>query len=370
MEIAIIVGHELPFPPTRGGGAHSLLDSISKEMVKRGHSVTVFSPLMENEIRNELLFGVKHVRVKGFPRNQNHLFNFFLGLIYFFRVVRKLEKYDVINSHLLQGFLLPFFTKKTFITHTIHRDPKSFIKLFKSVDRIYAGTDSIVDEAKLKFPSLKEKFKTIYNGISFEGFGNPITRKRDGKIKYLFIGRFSEDKGLDSFIHGFVLAAKENPDIYFNSVGPMTDNESGEEKLVKKLEKIVIENELQDRITFNPPIYDKDLLMHYVKTQDVVVLPSIFGETLNMSIIECTRVGKAFLITDLAANTPLIEDGHNGFFVKVGDSEDWKNKILELSDDISLIEKFGRNSYLFGLSKFSIRKIVDEYIKDYERNIS
>lgn len=370
MEIAFIVGHELPFPPTKGGGAHSLLDSISKEMVKRGHSVTVFSPLSDNDISDELLFGVKHVRVKGFQRNKNHLFNFFLGLIYFFRVVRKLKKYDVINSHLLQGFLLPFFTKKAFLTHTIHRDPKSFIKLFKSVDRIYAGTDSIVDEAKLKFPSLKEKFKTIYNGISFDGFSTPEARKRDGMIKYLFIGRFSEDKGLESFVNGFILAAKENPNIYFSSVGPLTDNESGDEKLVKKLVKVVSENKLNAKITFNPPIYDKDLLMHYVKNQDVVVLPSVFGETLNMSIIECTRVGKAFLITDLAANRPLIDDGYNGFFVKVGDSEDWKNKILKISENISLIEKFGRNSYMLGLSKFSIEKIVEEYIEDYARNIT
>jgi glycosyltransferase involved in cell wall biosynthesis len=266
---------------------------------------------------------------------------------------------------MLHSFLFSNISKAKIITHTIHRDPKKYLLLFRNIDRIYSGTDSIIEDAKILFPKLSDLFKSIYNCIDFKEYKKPSIRQRDGKIKFLFIGRFSKDKGLESFITAFCEAAKENVNIYFETIGPMKDGEGGDSHLLRDMENLVHQMNLSDRFQFHQPVFERKALDDEIKKADVVVLPSINGETLNMSILECMRLGKPFLISDLPANMPLIIEGDTGFFVNRGNIVAWKAKILEIASDIDRIEQWGKNSFDYGKSTFSCEIIAQLYINDF-----
>ncbi|MDF7820407.1 glycosyltransferase family 4 protein [Runella sp. MFBS21] len=370
MKISFVLGHELPFPPKKGGGVNSLLLGLCRGLVSIGHEVSVYSPLAEGLSEEEIDNGITHIRVKGMPRKKNHVINFIMGIPYVLRVMSRLKKSDVLSCHLLQGFLFTKNNKATIVTHTIHRDPKKFIYFFLKLDRIYVGSDNVAQDAKLIVPKIDNIIKTVYNCVDFLNYSQPTLKKRNGFIEFVYIGRFSRDKGVVSLIKGFCLAIKENPFIKLKCIGPITSSEGGDEELFLEMKELISVNGVSNYITICPPIFDREKLDVEIKNSDVVVLPSIGGETLNMSILECMRIGKALLISDLPANQPLVIENVTGEFVKAGDVESWKEKIITMSADIDRIEKFGENAYLYGREKFSCEKIADTYVKDFKKLIA
>lgn len=369
MKISFVLGHELPFPPENGGGVNSLLFGLCKGLVKLGHEVTVYSPAAAEKPNLEYKDGIKHIRLKGTHKRQNNLKNVAFGMPYAFRVLRALEDCDILSCHLWHGFLFSYSSKKKVISHTIHRDPKKFLLLFSKMDRIYAGSEAVTIDAKKVVPTLSSKFKTVFNCVEFENYPLPDYRKRDGLIKFLFVGRFSEDKGLESFIRAFISVAAIKSNITFTTIGPMTPQGGGNPDFVAKMQKEVQMNSLTERIIFKEPIFDRVQLDNVIKDHDVIVLPSIGGETLNMSILECMRLGRALLISDLPANAPLNIEGKTGLFAKRNDVSSWSSSINDIASDVERIEEFGRNAYLYGKNTFSTEKIASEYVRDFELQI-
>ena len=366
MKISFVLGHELPFPPAKGGGVNSLLAGLCKAFASLGHDVTAYSPMVPGRPNFEVLDGVRHVRVKGAERRTHNLVNVAAGIPYALRVSRIIEPCDVLSCHLWHGFLFTRFSRARVVTHTIHRDPKKFLLLFAMFDRIYSGSEAVTADATRVVPLLASKCRTVYNAVDFAGYINPLPRLPDGQVRFLYVGRFSVDKGLESFITGFSEAAARHTGIRFKSVGPMTAQEGGDEALVHRMRALVEARGLTDRVEFAEPIYDRHVLDKAISAADVVVLPSIGGETLNMSILECMRLGRAFLISDLPANAPLIIEGETGFWARAGDSADWAARILELASDPARLQRFGEAAYRYGQKKFSCENIAKEYLNDFD----
>ena len=71
---------------------------------------------------------------------------------------------------------------------------------------------------------------------------------------------------------------------------------------------------------------------------------SSFQEGLPINLIEAMAIGNAIVATDVRGNNDLVEDGVNGYLVKVGDSETMAQRILELIGDRDKLSAFGRAS--------------------------
>ncbi|MCW2118502.1 glycosyltransferase [Flavobacterium sp. 7A] len=365
MKINIVLGHELPFPSKKGGGVNSLLGQLVNEFNDLGNEVTVYSPTFEGYNDIEVSNGVKYIRVKGATRKANLILNFFAGLPYFFRVLKKMEYADVLSTHLWHGFLFSFFKVAKVKTHTVHRDPKKYLNLFKNFNRIYFGSDSVCNEAIQMMPSLSDKFKTVYNCVDFKNYVSAVERKQEKKIRFLYVGRFSADKGLESLFFGFKKALDTFPDICLKTVGPLTEEGGSNMNYIRKLSDFVVENDLNNSIQISGPIYERDILDKEIGEHDVIVLPSIYGETLNMVVLECMRIGRAQLISDLPANIPLNEEGSTGFFCKAGDAESWAANIVKIARDIQMGVDYGSNTFEYGKNKFSSKIVSKEYISDF-----
>lgn len=80
-----------------------------------------------------------------------------------------------------------------------------------------------------------------------------------------------------------------------------------------------------------------------VGLSDISVSPSK-REGLPVNLIEAMAIGNAIVATDVRGNNDLVEDGVNGYLVKVGDSETMAQRILELIGDREKLAAFGRAS--------------------------
>lgn len=370
MKISFVLGHELSFPPQGGGGVNSLLHALTKALARAGHDVVAYSPTFDGAASDEVVEGVRHIRVKGAARHPNNLRNQVNGLPYAIRVRAALLKCDVLSCHLLSSFLFKPNTKAKVITHTIHRDPKNFLALSSFLDRIYAGSEAVSDEAVNKLPWLRSKVKTVHNCVDFEGYSPSLSNKNDD-FTFIYVGRFSRDKGLETLIKAFVNAASNYPNIRLKTIGPLEADKGAEPDFVEEMKKLVIQSGLSDRVTISPAIYDRKLLDKIILQANVVCLPSLGGETLNMSILECLRLSRPVLISDLPANLPLLNNNVSGFLAKVGDAEDWSKSIIKFSEMSNTdYQSMSKNAFEYGLANFASDAIAARYVNDFETLLS
>jgi glycosyltransferase involved in cell wall biosynthesis len=364
MNIAFALGHELAFPPSRGGGVNSLLESLCGALAAEGHSITAYSPLFASKAASETIDGVRHIRLKGSQRRPNNLINALCGLPYALAIHSKLERCDVLSCHMLHSFLFSSAQNARVVTHTVHRDPKPFLTLFRWLDRIYTGSDAVSEQARIVAPVLAHKVRTVHNCVDFRGYELPVPSAAP-TLRFIFVGRFSQDKGVDILIRAFVAAAKLEPKIQLALVGPNEAKDGGDEGLVETCRAYIEAERMGDRVAIEPPIFDRARLDERIRDSDVVCLPSVRGETLNMSIIESMRLAKCLLISDLPANTPLVRTGYNGFFAHTGDESDWTRMILHLAANRDQMAILGANAFRYGSETFSAKRIARDYLADF-----
>src|SRR4030095_8036150 len=150
LRINLVLGHQLPFPPIQGGGVNNLLWLLARKFTEMGHSITAYSPTATGLLSHECdEFNIRHVRVTGAPMRRGMWRNNVSGFPYAMRVWRKLKPADVTSFHAPFSFVLQYKNGIGVCTHTIHRSPKWIIRLYRKMDRIYAGSHATVAEASV-----------------------------------------------------------------------------------------------------------------------------------------------------------------------------------------------------------------------------
>lgn len=107
-----------------------------------------------------------------------------------------------------------------------------------------------------------------------------------------------------------------------------------------------------------------DVMQYLGRSGVVVVLPSYF-EGLSRSLMEACAVGRPIIATDIPGCRETVDEGKNGFLVKVKDSSSLAEgmlRYLSLSD----VEKqaFSRHSRKKAEETFDVRQVIKEYEKD------
>jgi glycosyltransferase involved in cell wall biosynthesis len=81
-----------------------------------------------------------------------------------------------------------------------------------------------------------------------------------------------------------------------------------------------------------------------VAASDVFVLPSIMGESITKSVIEAMSLEKTPIITDIAGNVELVEDGVSGIVVPKKDPKSLAEAILKLYKDRPLCDSMAKKA--------------------------
>ncbi|MGC8890671.1 MAG: glycosyltransferase family 4 protein [bacterium] len=179
--------------------------------------------------------------------------------------------------------------------------------------------------------------------------------KEEKNPVFLLTARLLWDKGIKEFVESARKVKEIYPKAEFWLLGPIDEANPTAipSKTVKDWEEKGIIKYLGIVDDVRPLICQSD----------VVVLPS-YREGVPRSLLEAISMGKPIITTDTAGCREVIEDGRNGFLVKVKDVESLTNamiRFIELSKEKK--REMGMYSREKAIREFDERIIIDKYLE-------
>lgn len=155
----------------------------------------------------------------------------------------------------------------------------------------------------------------------------------DGKIKFYYMGRIGNGKGLLLLIDAFKNIDPDTYEMHFMGY-PIVDsrlNRRHFEKFQEELKKI--------NGFYHEPM-PNDELEKRVKDWHVMIHPAVYHEVYGIAIAEALSMGRPVLATKCKGSEMQIEDGKNGWLVECNDKDAMTTAIKAIIDNkADIIEK-------------------------------
>lgn len=350
-----------------GCGVFARVKQEAQLLAERGHEVMIFSSNIEKGSGNIIKENDKigKVKIKRFPAKKLGGESF---MVWYFEKEAEKFKPDIIMAH---GYRHPHTTRalclakkikcKVFlVTHApFGRDKRGVLgKIAVNFYDYFIGRKTINKFDKIfaityweylyldKLGATKDKIEYVPNGISEEYFKSS-KGKRENKI--IYSGRIAPIKNLEVVLRAFSII--EDKDIKFEIFGP------AEKEYLEKVNKIVKDNNLIDRVEIIVKTYDRKKHIEELDKSSIFILPS-FSEGMPQSLIEAMARKCIVIGSDNLGNADLIKDEENGFLFKNDDEKDLAeviNKVQKLNfEDVEKIRKNARES----VEKFKWNNII------------
>ena len=207
------------------------------------------------------------------------------------------------------------------------------IGLYNKVDRFIAPSGKLYhhfiqqgfnEDAMEYIPHFMPDFSDMSADSGTEQHEN---EEKDSKIKFLYLGRLSPEKGVHELVYQWI--TQEIP-YQLDIVG------SG---VLKSPIARSIRNNSLVRLLGDMPWEDG---VGYLSSSTALVVPSICYESFGLNILEAFVLGKPVICTEKAGRRELVQSGETALTYKAGDAEDLKEQVLRLAGDVDLRNKLGR----------------------------
>jgi len=202
------------------------------------------------------------------------------------------------------------------------------------------------------------------SGVDLKHFDPELCKEaKKDEFTFLFVGRLLTDKGIYELMKAFERMKKENPKLKLIIVGSPDEgnpNSVSEGELEKWVKEGLIEWHG----------FQEDVRPFYCMV-DCVVLPSYYREGVPRVLLEAMAMEKPIITTDAPGCRNVCIDGVNGFLVKPKDVESLylaMKRMVELGDE--KLREFGKAGRRLAEEKYSVEKIVGEYINLIEAVLS
>lgn len=226
------------------------------------------------------------------------------------------------------------------------------VNALKSVDKIIAVSNSIKENLLEK--GIKEnKIEVIYHGLKkIPHFDDCYSENTP--IKICYIGRMEKVKNVD-FLINKLISLKDSFDFVCELYG------DGKER--ERLENIVKNAELQDRIKFMGYKNNiSDILVNY----DLLVQPS-FYESFGLSVLEAMSQGVPVLCSRVGGMKEIIVDGETGFLFDIESSSEFDEKIKNIATGKINLNQIRKNAYISVKQRFLFDTMVEKTLNVYEK---
>ncbi|WP_413728004.1 glycosyltransferase family 4 protein [Sodalis sp. RH19] len=309
-----------------GGGAESVFRDTISTCEKLGFENEVY--YSDSKISAfAYVFSLKNYKalkkiVKKFQPNIIHIHNYYHyltpSILYALRKVKREQKFKVIftahDYHLIcpnsglqyfdGGIRRNFDEKKNNISYRNKFDDRSIIhstlKLFQhKFNYGLLKTASVIDTIISPSYFLRDVFHNYGISIPIKVIRNPISltpsdlipkvdgepKKEENKIKLVFFGRLSKEKGVESFLLKLHKEFNDPIELHIFGNGPELENLTNL-KLNKNIN--IIFHGYIERVELNK----------LIRNFDIFILPSIWYENAPISIIEAAFAGLPCLVTN------------------------------------------------------------------------
>lgn len=334
-------------PPKKYGGIEIMVDVITKELMRRGHDVTLFaSGNSKTNAKLESVFAKSlfEENVDWFHRSQN--------LIHAANAFRLADKFDIIHNHMGDNALFFSQITKTPMLTTLHNvlpNPEnSKSDEYITYDYYSKKTNfaSISFNQRIHTDINLNYIDTVYNGINI----NDFTFNLKPKNYFVWLGRIHYGKGMWEAVHAAketksnLIAAGnmtcESDEKYFKTVEPMIDG-----KKIKYIGEV-------------GPKKKNSLLGSAI----ALLFPIRWEEPFGLVMAEAMACGTPVIAFKRGSVPEIVKHGKTGFVV-----EDEKGMI----DAMKNIGKIDRLECRKHVEKhFTIEKMVVAYEAVYEKIIN
>lgn len=353
--------------------------------------IMILSPDLDETVRIggiisvvKTILSVLDVEYKVFvrsPRKTSGVLKRFIGLLklYFdFLKIVLSQRYRIFHIHTVMNFrgllrdfiwikIIGSFSNSKIVTHLhggeyLFKIPSSWISRFL-VGSVLSNSDRIIVLSNLEKASLSEKYKfeqkifVLENCINLDQIPNEYRKLNEidkSEVKIVFLGRISENKGINEIIRAIQLLDKKTTNFQFHLYG---DGELKDEIILK------LKHLLKHRFIYHGIVSGKRKWEALYKS-DIFLLPSRYGEGLPMAILEAMALGKIVIVTDDASIGLVVKDNINGFMTEKYNSEVLFERIYRVfqmeTEDLksissnaqqTIINKFSQSVYKENLNK-------------------
>jgi glycosyltransferase involved in cell wall biosynthesis len=316
VRITIVIGPFYPIPPVLGGAVEKVHLLLAGAYRAAGHDVTIVSRRYKDFAADEVVDGIRHIRVRSTDRSSSLIVNLLLDFIYAVRVACTLPAADVTitNAFFLPPVLPHRRAGKIYVQ--VGRYPKGQMLLYFRADRLQAVSRAVGQAIARQVPWLTRKIAVIPYAISDRYFAKPAESAREPVV--LYVGRIAREKGIELLIQGFA-SLQQRGDAAVSKgwrlriVGPHAVSQGGDGiEYLGQLQALA--QRLGVGCEFLGPIFDQDALIAEYQRGGVFVYPSLAeaGESLGLAPLEAMATGCATIVSDLRCFDDYIEDGVTG----------------------------------------------------------
>ncbi|MBZ5538260.1 MAG: glycosyltransferase [Acidobacteriia bacterium] len=229
------------------------------------------------------------------------------------------------------------------------------------IDRLVANSEAVRKNAIRKEGISSKKSLVIFNGHDRERFEAPpssdfrgaIGIGRDDPIVGM-VGRLTTIKRQSDLIRAYKIVQESHPHLHLVFIGDDREKSSLMElaRTLGLLERVHFLGSVQETIP---------IIKHFT-----VGVHCSESEGLSNAVIEYMGCGKPVVCTRAGGNPELVEDGHNGYLVEVGDVEGLADRIIRVLSDPSLAREIGLRAQKRIFEEFSVDRMANAYMKLYE----
>ncbi|MFC2017363.1 glycosyltransferase [Chloroflexota bacterium] len=375
------------FVPAWGyGGPLPVCYGLSKELVQRGHEVTVYTTDALNaknriEMSEEIIDKIKVKRFKTLSNTlaYNHNIFFSPGMISMIR--NNLKYFDIVHVHeyrTLQNTLIHRYAKKYNIPYLLQAHgslPRIAVKqklkklfdmlwgykLLRDASKVIALTEIEAEQYKSMGVS-EDKIEIVPNGVDLSEFES-LPERGEFRRKYgldnnqklvLYLGRIHETKGLDLLVKAFANLPKDFNDVKLVIAGPDDGYRLTLKKLIKELG-------IEGRVLSTGPLYEEEKIKAYVDA-DVFVTPSFYG--FPVTFLEACACGLPIITTTQAQGRLDWLDSQAGLTVSY-DKDQLGEAISRILNNDKMRREFGEKGKLLVREQFNWCKIAQKMEQVY-----
>lgn len=370
MKIAMI-GHKRI--PSREGGIEIVVDKISTELVKRGHTVVAYNRkghhVSGKEFENEKAFkeynGIKLKTVFTF---KNSALN---AIVYSALATLRasLSKFDVVHIH-AEGpaamcFLPKLLGKRTIVTiHGLDWQRSKwggfatkFLKLGEKTAAKYADEIIVLSKNVQQYFFDTYGRKTVYipNGVEKpEIKGDSLIKEKfgvDNNSYILYLGRIVPEKGVHYLINSYKSIDTDKKLV-------IAGGSSHTSEYMNELKELAKDD---NRIIFTDFVQGQALEELYSNAY-IYCLPSDL-EGMPLSLLEAMSYSNCCLTSDIPECTEVC--GDNAVSFEKGNTKDLQEKLQMLLDNKEAVEKYKQISSDYICGKFNWTDIVSKTLTLY-----
>ena len=365
-----------------GGGERHLAD-LARGLARRGHEL--FAALAhDSPLRDELdALPPRNVHTLALRNALD------IGSALKLARVALDEKVDVIHAHVARDYTLASLAARrataarlVITRHVLFPLSRLHRRALSNVSRVIAVSDAVARSLRAQNIFDPEKIRIVTNGVDLRRFADaraefersvekseksveesgrdsPEGDRARRPLRVGIVGELSEVKGLEDFVRAAAVVAERFGDaVEFVIVG---DDATRTGEYRARVERLVAELGLKERVR---------LLGRLGEVAGVLVSLDVFvsasrTESFGMAMAEALACGVPVVATATDGAREIVEDGHTGSIVPIGDADALAAAVASLLEDEGRRLAFGARASESARARFNLERMIEETERVY-----